>query len=217
MSEGTCSIDGCPKPVHIKKRGWCTKHYRRWLKYGDPLGCAWIEDEVARFWSNVDRGGDDDCWPWTWIISFYGYGVFTTHKRETGVAAKELRAHRWAYEAVVGPIADGLVIDHTCHNRDPDCRDGNACLHRRCVNPAHLEAVTSPVNTMRGKTPTAINAAKTHCDSGHEFTPENTYIRRRKGRHLGRDCRACNRDRAARNRAKRAGGAHRDRQPSAAA
>jgi hypothetical protein len=77
-----------------------------------------------------------------------------------------------------------LVLDHLCRNR-------------RCVNPEHLEIVTSVENVMRGEGFGPKNAAKTHCDKGHEFTPENTYIRTRA--QGGRECRACIRIKSARS------------------
>lgn len=40
MPDGTCSIDGCDKPVKVKARGWCGMHYMRWHTHGDPLHLA---------------------------------------------------------------------------------------------------------------------------------------------------------------------------------
>jgi len=74
-----------------------------------------------------------------------------------------MAAHRFAYEALVGPIPEGLKLDHLCRNR-------------ACVNPDHTEPVTDRVNTLRGFGPTAMNARATHCSEGHEFTDENTYL-----------------------------------------
>jgi len=75
-----------------------------------------------------------------------GYGTRSAHRRcETRLA------HRIAYQLVVGPIPDGLVLDHLCHTRDPDCADNANCPHRRCVNPAHLEPVTRRENIARGR------------------------------------------------------------------
>ncbi|MGO3650436.1 HNH endonuclease signature motif containing protein [Agrococcus casei] len=86
-----------------------------------------------------------------------------------------LPAHRFAYADSRGAIPEGLEIDHLCRNRS-------------CVNPKHLEAVSKRENLARGYAVPAINARKTHCKRGHEFTAENTY---RWG--SSRICRACKR------------------------
>lgn len=88
--------------------------------------------------------------------------------------------HRLMYEWFVEPIPDGMQIDHLCRTR-------------HCANPAHMEVVTPRVNTLRGNTLQARNAAKTHCDRRHEFTEANTYVDRRGSRH----CRKCRRARHA--------------------
>ena len=134
----------------------------------------------------------ESCWPWQQYITPKGYGKFTLAGCQTG-------AHRAAYLLFVGPLAPGMQVDHVCHNSDKSCPGGDSCQHRRCVNPAHLEAVTGQVNTARGRTIAAANAAKEHCDSGHEFTPGNTYI-------MPDGCRACRRcrdDAAARDRTRK--------------
>lgn len=84
-------------------------------------------------------------------------------------------AHRIAYEQAVGDIPKGLYIDHLCRNRG-------------CVNPNHLEPVTLVENVMRGVSPHALNAKKTHCSKGHEFTFSNTYQRKDR---TARECRIC--------------------------
>ena len=115
------------------------------------------------------------CWVWTGATTRRrGYG-----RIRVGGGEKML-AHRLAYEWFVGPIPEGLVLDHLCRNP-------------RCCNPQHLEAVDHRENCLRGTSPWAQNARKTHCANGHEFTPENTRISRG-----ARDCRACKRERAAR-------------------
>ena len=114
------------------------------------------------------------CWPWRAFRDRDGYGQF---HGGGGTAF----AHRTAYELAIGPIPDGLQIDHLCRNRE-------------CVNPLHLEAVANVVNVLRGESPQARNARKARCNQGHAFTPENTYMYRNK-----RCCRACNRAAVARH------------------
>ena len=119
--------------------------------------------EFTKFMEYVqaDNGG---CIRWIGNQAGAGYGYF----RSRG-------AHRWAYEHFVGPIGEGLTIDHLCRNR-------------LCINPLHLEAVTQGENVLRGNTVAAKNKAKTHCKNGHKFSIANTY----KGR-IGRSCRECHR------------------------
>ena len=196
-----CTNDGCEREA--EKRGMCNKHYLRWKKEfkraGLPLPPApprpkWSADlagdrpydrqyrEVTKHrlvaHSNADQ--ESGCWLWQKALDRDGYGVIQAPRRDS--------AHRVAYLAFVGLITDGAVIDHRCHSEDLTCAGGRDCSHRRCVNPAHLELVTPGENTLRGRSPSAENARKTHCKWGHEFTPENTIQR-----HDGRACRACRR------------------------
>lgn len=116
--------------------------------------------------AKVDKA-EDGCWEWLGSRTSNGYG---RHQ----MRGKHWMAHRAAYVLLVGPIADGMQLDHLCRNRG-------------CVNPEHLEQVTARENTLRSSSFIADNARKTHCHKGHEFTPENTYAM--KGG--GRSCREC--------------------------
>ena len=113
----------------------------------------------------IDPSG---CWLWTGNKNDSGYGL-------TIVEKKQRRIHRVVYEALVGPIPQGLVIDHLCRVRN-------------CCNPEHLEPVTSQINMLRGVSPLAEKASWTHCVNGHEFTPDNTYIHKKRNT---RNCRTC--------------------------
>lgn len=124
--------------------------------------------------ARISAEGTDGCWLWTGGKNPNGYGrVF-----DKGAGALR-QAHRLVYERLVGPIPEGLQLDHLCRVRN-------------CVNPEHLEPVTARENTIRGDTGPGRNARKTHCMRGHEFTPENTRIRPN-GSRMCRTCRALRR------------------------
>lgn len=171
MSNSTCTAPQCAKPSLA--RGYCKSHYRRFMRYGDALRVLASHGTLEeRFWPKVDKRGPSECWPWTAYTNASGYGTLTIHR------VVHL-AHRVSYEVNVGPIPDGLHIDHVLER---------GCVRKDCVNPAHLEAVTPRTNTLRSPSGTgATNHRKTHCLNGHEFTTDNTYV----GPKGGRRCRAC--------------------------
>ena len=164
--EASCSVDGCARPRSA--HGYCHPHYMRWKRHGDPLAGQQSKSKTRAeaFWSNVRK--TETCWLWQGR-KVRGYGLMWAD-------GHDVQVHRWSYERFVGPIPDGLVIDHLCRNPS-------------CVNPQHLEPVTSLTNTMRSPiAPAAINARKTHCIHGHPFTGENLIVWRGK-----RACRECKR------------------------
>jgi hypothetical protein len=142
-------------------------HYKRARNSGSIDGFTM----ERRFFLHIVRENERGCWVWDKPHPDTGYGQFNGGT-----------AHRWSYEFFRVEVPDGLDLDHLCRDR-------------ACVNPWHLDPVTTAVNILRGVSPAAVNARKTHCDHGHAFTPENTYHPPGRPAHH-RNCRTCRRDRA---------------------
>jgi hypothetical protein len=116
------------------------------------------------------------CWLWLNALNGHGYGTRWHNNKQTG-------AHRVSYELHIGPVPEGLYLDHLCRVR---------C----CVNPHHLEPVTQRENTLRG----ARGRMKTHCPHGHplDYTEKS-------GKRVGRRrCGTCCKQYQARKRAGKA-------------
>jgi hypothetical protein len=147
---------GCHGPKDFRAQR-CRTCWRESCKRAALLPKLDVRD---RFMEKVDK--TETCWLWRAFIEPKGYGRF-----------RQKLAHRVSYEMHVGPIPDGLTLDHLCRVR-------------HCVNPAHLEPVTAAENTRRGK-----EATKTHCKHGHLFDEANTIhiVDRAKGGK--RACRTC--------------------------
>lgn len=138
----------------------------------------------ARFFSKVRM--TSGCWVWTAALGGSGHQVGVGFPENWGYGKfwdgeRLVSAHRFAYEQMVGPIPEGLDIDHLCRNR-------------RCVRPDHMEPVSRRINTLRGNTLPAENATRTHCPEGHPYDDTNTRVRVRGGRR-SRECRTCSRAR----------------------
>jgi hypothetical protein len=113
----------------------------------------------------------ESCWLWIAGRTTTGYGQIQHNGRKW-------KAHRLVYTILRGAIPEGLELDHLCRNR-------------LCVNPNHLEPVTTRENLLRGEGSTGRRARQTHCVHGHEFTSENT----RRAPNGTRHCRTCDRQR----------------------
>lgn len=123
MPNTICTIDGCTKKA--KGRGWCSAHYERWRRNGDPLNARlWTKSPEESFASRTEWRGD--CIVWTGALTSVGYG----HLYANG---EMVLAHRYAWERENGPIPEGLFIDHICFNP-------------ACVNVPHLRLATNKEN-----------------------------------------------------------------------
>lgn len=122
------------------------------------------------------------CWHWTGRIDSNGYGQVAVGSRTDGTRGTA-SAHRHVYELTHGPLVpkgeEGhRQVDHECHNRSKSCAGGPSCLHRRCVNPAHLSLKTAAENTEdSAHTPAHKNRRKTHCGTcGNDLNGPDVYV-----------------------------------------
>lgn len=161
-----------PGPMRVHTCEHCGEEVKALRRHAPP-GAGWCvrtmphEAAAERFWQKVDKSGE--CWLWRGSAR-QGYG-------QINFRGIPMPAHRFAYELLVGPIPDGLVIDHLCRNPP-------------CVNPAHMEPVTNEENLRRGERRNQFSDV-THCAKGHAYDVANTWHGRN-----GRQCRTCNRERA---------------------
>ena len=141
-----CFYPGCE--VSHTRSGFCLPHWKAWREHSTPLVRYVQRAAEERFFESVEF--TDTCWLWTGKLDSNGkYGDFRTGGRAT----KHWRAHRWAYEYLVGPIPEGMHLDHIC------------CV-TLCLNPDHLDVVTLQENIRRAA------ERRTTCRRGH---PHATY------------------------------------------
>lgn len=149
--------------------------------YAVPAGDPGLPE---RFWSKV-HVQSDGCWHWAGHINADGYGTF---KAKMDGRWEKTAAHRWIFHVLIAPLWERrgepghLQVDHQCHNDDLHCFEGRQCLHRRCVNPAHLRA-TEPVANQRA----ALRRVE-RCPAGHLYPPFEQ-------RNHERACKTCTRER----------------------
>ncbi len=159
-----CEVKDCPR--EYRSSGYCSPHAHRFRRYGDPLASAPRKSSAERFWEKVDADGD--CWIWTSSLNPAGYGTFSDKAKQSAPN----KAHRWAWEELIGPIPPGLQLDHLCRVR-------------RCVNPDHLEPVTNIENQRRGLRGKLYQEIR-QCHRGHPYDETNTYMHRG-----AKHCRKC--------------------------
>lgn len=153
-----CSAPDCHRPIRVKNRGLCHKHYLRWWKAQPSGACRRVDNIRERLLGNV-RTSSTGCWDFQGTRILSGYGRISWNGRAW-------LTHRVSYTLFVGTIPAGLEIDHLCKNK-------------ACCNPAHLEAVTRGENIRRGTQWHHLaekERAKTVCPAGHSYDSENTYF-----------------------------------------
>jgi hypothetical protein len=133
---GDCSVDGCTR--RIRSRGLCASHQRHGADWSPKKVAASRRDDADPAGDNARRlrhysQKDGQCLLWTGTRIYSGYGM--AYDSFTG---KQILVHRLAWQTWVGPIPDGLELDHICRVRN-------------CIEPAHLEPVTQRENKRRSR------------------------------------------------------------------
>lgn len=205
----TCRINDEECAGGYEGKGLCKRHYHRQYASGSTtVRTLRTAPDDVRYRANVDRRGQDECWPWTAaIVKTTGYGQFYWDGRHVS-------AHIAGWELATGLIPAGFWIDHVCHNRDSSCAGGATCTHRACQNPLHWEGVKPGVNLARSRLTTsgqgwgaratsdelaALVIATTAagvigtwrlpaCPLGHDLNEENRYVHPVRGT---TGCRTC--------------------------
>jgi len=121
----TCSIVGCDR-TH-SSHGWCTKHYERWLRSGDPEFVSYVKTETPEEAFALRTEWQGDCLIWVGWTDKNGNG-------RVHVNGKQKKAHRYAWERINGPIPDGMFIVRKDH------------CSTSCVNIDHLRLATVAQN-----------------------------------------------------------------------
>ena len=126
-----CTYGDCMKKHQAK--GLCKRHYMQFWSTGSPEikhPSLWGTPE-ERFWRQVQKHSEDECWEWLGYRDKNGYGSLNIKSKESGI-----RAHRFSYQLHIGLIPEGLLVLHKCPG------GGNPW----CVNPAHLKVGTQKEN-----------------------------------------------------------------------
>ena len=161
---------------------------------------------------------ENACWHWTGKLDKGGYGE--THyrvgpsvpvpesrasSRGWGYGQKKWRLSRLVWTLLFGVIPEGMQVGHACHDLDPSCAGGPTCLHRRCLNPAHLTVQSGETNramaqrfprprnhdaaTSNAETSNAETFKTGTCPKGHDVShPDEQVYVYPSGRHMCRTC-----------------------------
>lgn len=216
MGQRTCSVTGCGRGGKLV-RGWCGKHYQRWVAHGDPDwrrptmlcsvdGCdrfAMARDLCNAHYQRKRTYGDVLADQPVKILTRAGTPV---EDRFWMKVKRGRDTECWLWTGAVGShgygnfrAGAGYVRAHRyayelIRGRIPEAGSTRMVLDHRCrntlcVNPRHLDPVTDRINIHRGVGASAINVTKTHCPKGHAYD----YVRRTRSG-VGRDCKACKRE-----------------------